>query len=78
MAVITASKRTSSSSFSQWFLGHLLASPLNLLIISVGTSLSILIRMLFPIFLGQTLDQAIIDQQNLLTNKEQFCSCITS
>ncbi|MHA1994079.1 MAG: ABC transporter ATP-binding protein [Candidatus Hodarchaeales archaeon] len=72
MAVIAANKGISSKSFFRWFLGHLLANPLNLVIIFVGTSVSILIRMLIPIFLGQTLDQAIIDQQNLLTNGEQL------
>ncbi len=66
MAVIAVNKEFSSKSFSRWFLGHLLANPLNLVIIFVGTSVSILIRMLIPIFLGQILDQAIIDQQNRL------------
>ena len=72
MAVIAASKEVSPKSFSRWFLGHLLANPLNLVLIFVGTSVSILIRMLIPVFLGQALDQAIIDQQNLSTNNEQL------
>ncbi len=72
MAVLTAKKEISSKSFSRWFLGHLLANPLNLVVIFIGTSVSILIRMLIPIFLGQALDQVIIDQKNLLTNSEQL------
>ena len=72
MVVSAASKENPPKSFSRWFFGHLLANPLNLLVIFVGTSVSILIRMLIPILLGQTLDQAIIDRQNLLTNGEQL------
>ncbi|MHA1444062.1 MAG: ABC transporter ATP-binding protein [Candidatus Hodarchaeales archaeon] len=58
--------------FSRWFLGHLFANPINLLIIFIGTSVTIVIRMMIPIFLGFALDLAIIDQFDLLTNIEQL------
>ncbi|MCK4849320.1 MAG: hypothetical protein KAT16_09855, partial [Candidatus Heimdallarchaeota archaeon] len=58
--------------FSRWFLGHLFANPLNLLIVFIGTSVTIVIRMLIPILLGFALDLAIIDQFDLLTNTEQL------
>jgi len=58
--------------FSRWFLGHLFANPLNLLIIFIGTSVTIVIRMLIPILLGFALDLAIIDQFDLLTITEQL------
>jgi ATP-binding cassette subfamily B protein len=58
--------------FSRWFLGHLFANPLNLFIIFIGTLVTIVIRMLIPIILGLALDDAIIDQTNLLTNAQQL------
>ncbi len=72
MATITTKDQVSSKSFSRWFFGHLLANPLNLIVIFVGTSISILIRMLIPIFLGQALDRAIIDLPDLRTNSQQL------
>jgi len=58
--------------FSRWFLRHLFANPLNLLIIFIGTLVTIVIRMLIPIILGLALDLAIIDQFDLRTNAEQL------
>jgi len=58
--------------FSRWFLGHLFANPLNLLVIFIGTLVTIVIRMLIPIIIGLAFDLAIIDQFDLLTNNEQM------
>jgi ATP-binding cassette subfamily B protein len=69
MALLTIKK---PQGFSRWFFGHLFANPLNLFIIFIGTLVTIVIRMLIPIILGQALDLAIIDQLNLLTNNEQL------
>jgi ATP-binding cassette subfamily B protein len=72
MATIAVKKRQVSKSFTRWFLGYLLANPLNLVIVFVGTSLTILFRMLIPIFMGEALDSAIIDQFDLLDNNAQL------
>ncbi|MHA2342688.1 MAG: ABC transporter transmembrane domain-containing protein, partial [Candidatus Hodarchaeales archaeon] len=69
MALISIKK---PQGFSRWFFGHLFANPLNLFIIFVGTLVTIVIRMLIPIILGQALDLAIIDQLDVLTNDEQL------
>ncbi|MHA2096485.1 MAG: ABC transporter transmembrane domain-containing protein, partial [Candidatus Hodarchaeales archaeon] len=69
MALISIKK---PQGFSRWFFGHLFANPLNLFIIFIGTLVTIVIRMLIPIILGQALDLAIIDQLNLLTNDKQL------
>jgi len=58
--------------FSRWFLGHLFANPLNILVIFIGTLVTIVIRMLIPIIIGLAFDLAIIDQFDLLTNNEQM------
>jgi ATP-binding cassette subfamily B protein len=50
----------------------LLANPINIIIVFVGTAVTILIRMLIPIYLGQALDFAIIDQYDQITNLEQL------
>ncbi|MFX1251390.1 MAG: ABC transporter ATP-binding protein [Promethearchaeota archaeon] len=60
------------SSFSRWFTGHLLTNPLIILVVIGGTVLVILARTLIPLVIGNAVDIAIIDMQNVLLPSEQL------
>jgi len=73
MAILPVDKgEHTTRPFIRWFTGHLLANPINIIVVFIGTAVTILIRMLIPIYLGQALDFAIIDQYNHFTNLEQL------
>ena len=73
MATISVKKGSQSSkTFRGWFLGHLLAKPAFPIIVFLGTSVTIFIRILIPILLGEALDLAIIDRFDLRTNSQQM------
>ncbi|MHA1215678.1 MAG: ABC transporter transmembrane domain-containing protein, partial [Candidatus Hodarchaeales archaeon] len=58
--------------FWKWFIGHLSANKLVILIVVLGTACIIFIRGLIPIVLGHALDAAVIDSLDILTNEEQL------
>ncbi|MHA2175050.1 MAG: ABC transporter ATP-binding protein [Candidatus Hodarchaeales archaeon] len=73
MATISVKQEIKSpKTFRGWFLGHLLAKPAFPIIVFIGTSATIFIRILIPILLGEALDLAIIDRFNILTNSQQM------
>ncbi|MHA2238200.1 MAG: ABC transporter ATP-binding protein [Candidatus Hodarchaeales archaeon] len=73
MATISVKQEIKSpKTFRGWFLGHLLAKPAFPIIVFIGTSVTIFIRILIPILIGEALDLAIIDRFNILTNSQQM------
>ncbi|NHJ01126.1 MAG: ABC transporter ATP-binding protein [Candidatus Heimdallarchaeota archaeon] len=72
MAKSENSQKIIPKSFWQWFIAHLTANPLIIVVVVVGTAGIIFCRLLIPIFLGQTVDIAIIDKNNLLTDPQQL------
>ncbi|MHA2245987.1 MAG: ABC transporter ATP-binding protein [Candidatus Hodarchaeales archaeon] len=69
--------RKSHKSFGRWFLGHLTANPLIIFGVIIGTTIGIFTRLLIPIALGQAIDLAIIDKDDLLSSEAQS-SLLTS
>ncbi|MFX0091037.1 MAG: ABC transporter ATP-binding protein [Candidatus Hodarchaeota archaeon] len=65
-------QKTHSPTFARWFTGHLLASPLTILVVIGGTILVISARMLIPLIIGNAMDMAIIDLNDVLLPSEQL------
>ncbi len=63
--------RKSHKSFGRWFLGHLTANPLIIIGVLIGTTIGIFTRLLIPVVLGQAIDLAIIDKDDLLSFEAQ-------
>ncbi|MFX1283574.1 MAG: ABC transporter ATP-binding protein [Promethearchaeota archaeon] len=59
-------------SFPRWFLGHLTANPLVIAAVVFGTLIVIFTRLLIPVVLGQAIDLAIIDKDDLLSSEAQL------
>ena len=72
MSQSAASFRKSQHSFPRWFLGHLTANPIIIILVVLGTAVVIFTRLLIPVILGQAIDIAIIDKDNLFSSDEQF------
>ncbi len=72
MSQSAASSRKSQPSFPRWFLGHLTANPIIIILVVLGTAVVIFTRLLIPVILGQAIDIAIIDKDNLFSSDEQF------
>lgn len=72
MSLVPDSSQETPAGFWRWLLGHLAANPLIIGIVVFGTGLTIFVRAAIPILLGQALDVAIIDLNDLYTNQEQI------
>ncbi|WP_455463339.1 hypothetical protein, partial [Candidatus Hodarchaeum mangrovi] len=72
MSLVPDSSQETPAGFWRWLLGHLTANPLIIGIVVFGTGLTIFFRAAIPILLGQALDVAIIDLNDLYTNQEQI------
>jgi ATP-binding cassette subfamily B protein len=61
-----------NTGFWRWLLGHLFANPVVIILILIGTGTSIFARALIPVVLGQAIDVAIIDIQDVLSTDQQM------
>lgn len=77
MSQTVSTLRKSHKSFTRWFLGHLTANPLIIIGVLIGTTIGIFTRLLIPVVLGQAIDLAIIDKDDLLSSEAQS-SLLTS
>ncbi|MFX0181831.1 MAG: ABC transporter ATP-binding protein [Candidatus Hodarchaeota archaeon] len=58
--------------FWRWFLGHLFANPVVIILVVIGTGASIFTRALIPVVLGQAIDIVIIDIEDVLSTDQQL------
>ncbi|MFX0171341.1 MAG: ABC transporter transmembrane domain-containing protein, partial [Candidatus Hodarchaeota archaeon] len=58
--------------FWRWFLGHLFANPIVIVLVILGPGASIFTRALIPVVLGQAIDIAIIDIDDVFSTDQQL------